>query len=108
MKIITLERKTIDGKPVVYGVGENGDDYRDWWCVIETKAEEEIYDRAFGWDNSASYIPVWNDLVKKAGEPFGLAWGDDDIYGYLRPDEDCPDIKEEFIDGEGDTWVRVE
>ena len=105
MKIITMKRLTINGEPIDF---EADGDPDDWWCVIETKAEEEIYDRAFGWDNSASYIPVWNDLVKKAGEPFGLAWGDDDIYGYLRPDEDCPDIKEEFIDGEGDRWIRVE
>lgn len=105
MKIITMKRLTIDGKPLNQDYDA---DPKDWWCVIETKTEEDIYDRAFGWDNSASYIPVWDELVKKAGEPFGIARGDDDIYGYIRPDEDCPDVGEKFTDGEGDEWIRVE
>lgn len=111
MKIITLQRKTIDGKPVVYGADENGEDYRDWWCVIETKEEELIYEdflKHLGEYGGDCRDILWNKLVIHAGQGMGVSWGDDDIYGYLRPDEDCPDIREEFVDGDGDIWVRVE
>lgn len=106
MRVITLERKTMDGKPVEYGVAENGEDYRDWWCVIETKEEEMVYEEYL--KDIRLFSKIWNDMVRHAGQGMGVSWGDDDMYGYIRPDEDCPDIGEEFIDGDGDTWVRVE
>lgn len=118
MKIIEMERRTMDGKPVDYGIDENGEDYRDWWCVIETKEEELVYDKAFHKPfNPASatkslvqgaYIDLWNDMVKHAGLDYGVKWGDDDMYGYIRPDEAVPEIGEEYIDGDNDKWVRTE
>ena len=111
MKIITLERRTIDGKPVVYGAGENGEDYRDWWCVIETEEERLVYDMFV--KNISSNIQsedlnkLWNTLVKHAGRDMGLAWGDDDIYGYVKPDEMLPEVGDEYTDGDGDIWVRI-
>lgn len=118
MKIITLERRTLDSEPVEQDALENNtDDYRDWWCVIETKEEEMVYDKAFHEPfNPASatkslvqgaYMDLWNDMVKHAGQGLGLFWGDDDVYGYLTPDEDCPDVGEEMTDGDGDIWVRL-
>ena len=47
-------------------------------------------------------------MVKHAGQGMGLAWGDDDLYGYIRPSESVPEIKENFKDGEGDIWVRIQ
>ena len=118
MKIITMECKTVDGKPVEYGVDENGEDYRDWWCVIETEEEELVYDKAFHEDynkNSARqglardlYAELWNDMVKHAGQPQGLSWGDDDVYGYIRPDETAPEVGEEYKDSDDDVWVRID
>lgn len=35
-------------------------------------------------------------------------WGVDDIYGYISPNEEVPEVKENFKDGEGDIWVRVQ
>lgn len=98
-----MERKTMDGEPV----GEHPEYYpRDWWCVIETKEEELLYDKT--WNLSeCDYIPLWNELVKYAGQGMGVSWGDDDMFGYIRPDEDCPEVGEEFIDGDGDSWVRT-
>ena len=116
MKIIEMERRTMDGKPVEYGIDENGEDYRDWWCVIETKEDEVVYDNFLeflhgddvGDKYSKAYISLWNTLVKHAGQGLGVSWGDDDMYGYIRPDEVAPEIGEEFIDGDGDVWVRTE
>jgi hypothetical protein len=51
---------------------------------------------------------LWNTLVKHAGQDMGLAWGDDDVYGYISPNEQVPKVKETFKDGEGDIWVRVD
>ena len=117
MRIIELERRTMDGEPVIYDtLNECAGEYRDWWCVIETKEEEIVYDKAFHEPfNPASatkslvqgaYIDLWNDMVKHAGQGMGVSWGDDDMYGYIRPDETEPEIGEEWEDGDGDTWVR--
>lgn len=106
MLIITMECKTTDGKPVVYGVDESGEDYRNWWCKIETKEEEMVYDEYL--EHPDQYEFLWNAMVKHAGLGEGVSWGDDDMYGYIRSDEDCPDIGEKFVDGDGDIWVRVE
>ena len=112
MKIIEMERKTLDGEPVEYGVDENGEDYRDWFCVIETKEEELVYDMFV--KNISSNIQnealtkLWNKLVIHAGQGMGVSWGDDDMYGYIRPDEVAPEIGEEYIDGDNDKWVRTE
>lgn len=112
MKIITMQRLTVDGKPATYDTStEKGEDYRDWWCVIETKGEEIVYDdflKHLGQYNGDPRDLLWNKMVIHAGQGMGVSWGDDDIYGYIRPDEDYPDIGGEFIDGDGDTWVRVE
>lgn len=111
MKIITLERKTIDGNSVEYGIDENGEDYQGWWCVIETKAEEQIYDDFLEHLGEHSGDPreiLWNKLMIEEGSPKGLSWGDDDVYGYIRPDEDAPEVGNKFIDSNGDEWVRVE
>lgn len=118
MKIVEMERRTMDGKPLEYGIDENGEDYRDWWCVIETKEEEMVYDKAFHEPfNPASatkslvqgtYIDLWNDMVKHAGQGMGVCWGDDDMYGYIMSDEEYPEVGDEFVDCDGDTWVRIE
>lgn len=111
MKIIEMERRTMDGKPVEYGIDENGEDYRDWFCVIETKEEELVYDIFV--KNISSNIQdealtkLWNKLVIHAGQGMGVSWGDDDMYGYIRPDEVAPEIGEEYIDGDSDKWIRV-
>lgn len=118
MKIIEMRRKTLDGESVEYdALEENGEDYQDWWCVIETKEEELVYDKAFrepfnpaGARKSlvkGTYIDLWNDMVKHAGRDMGVSWGDDDMYGYISPDEVAPEVGEDFIDGDGDTWVRL-
>ncbi len=105
MKIIEMERRTLDGKPVEYGIDENGEDYRDWWCVIETKEEEMVYDEYL--EHPDQYEFLWNAMVKHAGLGYGVKWGDDDMYGYIRPDEVAPEIGEEYIDADGDKWVVV-
>lgn len=119
MKIITLKRMTMDGAPIyVDPLNECSEDPNDWWAVIETKEEEALYEMAIGSRKpirvSEENMPmdklmnVWNDLVCFAGAPQGLAWGDDDVYGYIRPDETEPEIGEEWTDGDGDRWIRVE
>ena len=101
MKIITLERLTMDGQPVYEDEGNT----RDWWCVIETKEEELVYE---------DYLEhpfedhLWNKMINHAGQGLGLHWGEDDIYGYFRPDEVYPEVGEEYEDGDGDKWGRVE
>lgn len=108
MIIMTFKRMTLDGKPLEpdYDVDPN-----DWWGKIETKEEEIVYEdylenyRNFQGDQRRV---LWNQMVIHAGIPQGLAWGDDDIYGYIRPDETEPEIGEEWTDGDGDTWLRVE
>lgn len=108
MIIITMQRLTMDGKPVVYDTGnENGEDYEDWFCVIETKEEELVYDKFIsGREPCAERL--WNMMVKHAGIPQGLAWGDDDVWGYIRPDESYPEVLEKYTDSDGDVWLRKE
>ena len=107
MKIIEMERRTMDGKPIEYNpVYENGEDFRDWWCVIETKEEEMVHDIAI--EKEGDYLVLWNKMINHAGQGLGLHWGEDDIYGYIRPDEVAPEIGEEYTDGDNDVWVRTE
>lgn len=114
-----MERRTMDGEPIEQdALKNNAEDYRDWWCVIETKEEEMVYDKAFNKPFipasatkclvQGTYIDLWNDMVKHAGQGMGVKWGDDDMYGYIRPDEGCPEVGETMTDGDGDEWVRTE
>ena len=112
MKIIELQRLTLDGKPVDYNtVYENGEDFRDWWCVIETKEEKLFYDKYVannkGLAGETNAEHIWNEMIKHAGQDMGLAWGEDDVYGYIRPDEDVPEVGEETTDSDGDRWLRI-
>ena len=105
MKIITLKRLTENKEPLV------DDDYtqcdpHDWFCVIETPEEEMVYDEFL--EHPDQYEFLWNAMVKHAGLGVGLSWGDDDIWGYFRPDEAVPEIGEEWTDGDNDRWGRVE
>ena len=102
MKIITLQRITDNGEPVY----EEEGDVRDWFCVMETEEEELVYDEFL--EHPDQYEFLWNAMVKHAGLGVGLAWGDDDIWGYFRPDEMVPEIGEEWTDGDNDRWGRVE
>ena len=111
MKIITMQRLTLDGEPTTYNTAtENGEDHRDWWGVIETEEEEMVHDdfvKHLGeYDGDCRDI-LWNKMVIHAGRDMGLAWGDDDVYGYISPNEKVPEVKENFRDGDGDIWVRV-
>ena len=112
MRIITLERNTLDGEPVEYNpMYENGEDFRDWWCVIETKEEEMVYDdflEHLGQYDGNPRDLLWNKMVIHAGQGMSVSWGDDDMYGYIHPDEDVPEVGEEMTDGDGDIWRRVE
>lgn len=111
MIIMELERRTMDGKPVEYNpVYENGEDFRDWWCRIETKQEELVYDDFVEHLGQYSGDPrklLWNKMLIDAGQGLGVCWGDDDMYGYIRPDEAEPEVGEEMTDGDGDIWVRT-
>ena len=108
MRIITMQRLTLDGKPATYNTAtENGEEYQDWWCVIETEEEKIVYELAFDKGNEECKR-VWNYMVIHAGQDMGLAWGDDDVYGYISPNEKVPEIKENFKDGDGDIWVRIQ
>lgn len=110
MRIIEMERKTMDGKPVEYdALKENGENYRDWWCVIETKEEELVYEdflKHLGEYTNPRDV-LWNKLMIHAGQGLGLSWGDDDVYGYIHPDEEVPEVGEETVDSDGDRWVRL-
>lgn len=115
MKIITMKRLTMDGEPLDPDYDE---DPNDWFCVIETPEEEMVYDKAFHKPFNpesatkslmqGTYIDLWNAMVKHAGQGMGVSWGDDDMYGYIRPDEVAPEIGEEYTDGDNDVWVRTE
>ena len=110
MRVVEMERRTMDGEPIEYGIDENVEDYRDWWCVIETKEEEMVYDdfiKHLGEYSGDCRDILWNRLVIHAGQGMGVNWGDDDMYGYIRPDEVAPEVGEDFIDGDGDTWVAI-
>lgn len=116
MQIITMLRLTLDGKPM--HATDNDPDPRDWWCVIETKEEEMVYDKAFHEPYNPEsakqslvkglYIDLWNEMINHAGLGTGVSWGEDDIYGYIRPDEVVPEIGDKYVDGDGDTWKRIE
>ena len=103
MKVITMRRLTLDGKPVYPEEAP----IQDWWCVIETEEEKIVYELAFDKGNEECKR-VWNYMVIHAGKDMGVSWGDDDVYGYISPNEHVPEIKENFKDGEGDIWVRVD
>lgn len=108
MKIIELKRLTLDGKPLD---PDQDVDPNDWWCVIETKEEEMVYDdfcKHLGEYSGDCRDILWNKLIIHAGQGMGVKWGDDDMYGYIRPDEDYPEKLETFIDGDGDKWLRME
>lgn len=111
MKVIEMERRTMDGKPVEYNpVYENGEDFRDWWCVIETEEEEMVYDdfvEHLGQYNGDPRDLLWNKMVIHAGQDFNVSWGDDDMYGYIKMNDDFPEIGEEYTDGDNDVWVRT-
>lgn len=105
MKIITMQRLTEGGEPIY----EDEGDIRDWFCVIETEEEEMVYD-LFTTGIGKRYNNIeklWNNMVKHAGLGEGLAWGDDDVWDYFRPDEAVPEVGEEWTDGDGDRWGRV-
>lgn len=109
MRIVEMERQTKDGKPC-YDENEGELGLRDWWCVIETKEEEMVYDDFVEHLGQYSGDPrnlLWNKMVIHAGLGMGVSWGDDDMYGYIRPDEVAPEVGESFIDGDGDTWVVI-
>lgn len=101
MRIITMQRLTMDGEPVY----EEEGDIRDWFCVIETPEEELVYDEFL--EHPDQYEFLWNAMVKHAGLDEGLAWGDDDVWGYFRPNEVIPKVGEEWTDGDNDRWGRV-
>ena len=109
MKIITMKRLTENKEPLV------DDDYtqcdpNDWFCVIETPEEEMVYDDFVEHLGQYSGDPrdlLWNKMVIHAGQGMGVSWGDDDMYGYIRPDEVAPLPTEPFIDGDGDEWVVI-
>lgn len=110
MKIIAMERETMDGDPVEYELDRNGDDCREWWCVIETKEEEAMYEEFLNHLGEYSGDPrgiQWNKMMIEAGWELGVSWGDDDVYGYIHHDEDAPKVGEEMVDSDGDKWVRV-
>lgn len=108
MKIITLQRLTDNGEPVY----EEEGDTRDWFCVIETEEEELVYEKIFSGERGLggqTYVEkLWDEMINHAGQGMGLHWGEDDIYGYFRPDETVPEVGEEWTDGDGDRWGRVE
>lgn len=106
MKIITLKRKTLDGEPFE---PTDRNDGTDWWCVIETEEEDMVYrdfEKHLGEYTNPREV-LWNKMMIHAGQPQGLCWGDDDVYGYLSPDEDVPEIGEEMVDSDGDIWERI-
>lgn len=104
MKIITMQKIVEDNEPIAYDVDENGEDHQDWFCVIETREEEMVYDEYL--EHPDQYEFLWNAMVKHAGLGEGMSWGDDDIYAYIRPDEAEPDLGDTYkLDN--DTWYRV-
>lgn len=101
MIVFQMRMLTKDGQAL------NTDEYDTLglWCKVETEEEWLVYEH-FGkgvWEKH-----LWNEMVKHAGAPYLVNLGDDDIYGYIRPDEMPPEVGDEYIDGDDDTWVRVE
>ena len=78
---------------------------------LETKEEEMVYD---AWqtepdkDKQSALEDLWDAMIVHAGQGQGVMWGEDDIYGYIRPDETMPDVGEEYTDADEDKWLRVE
>lgn len=113
MKIIEMERRTLDGGSIVYDeLNECAEEYRDWWGVIETEEEKLVYDAFLNGDNAGEEGDrllriLWNNMVKHAGLGLGLKWGDDDVYGYIMPHERVPEVGEEYVDTYNDKWVRT-
>ena len=103
MRIIEMERLTMDGQPHYEDEGNT----RDWWCVIETKEEELVYEKMLAEESGGALEKLWDEMIIHAGQGMGLHWGEDDIYGYFRPDDTCPEVGEEYEDGDGDKWKRV-
>lgn len=107
MKIMKLKRMTLDGEPLYVDVdNECCEDPDDYWCVIETEEEQIVHDLAI--ENGGEHMRIWNFMINHAGIPYGLSWGDDDIYAYITSDEMEPEVGEEWTDGDGDKWLRVE
>lgn len=111
MKIITMDRETVDGKRVQVDP-DHPFEHRDWWCVIETPEEELFYDKYVcgnkGLAGETNAEHIWNEMVKHAGRNMGVKWGDDDMYGYILPNEVEPEVGEEYKDADGDIWVRIQ
>ena len=107
MKIIEMERITMDGEPLVYDtLNECAGEYRDYWCVLENETEEKLYEETWN-SNETDLIPTWNKLVNEAGKDYNLCWGDDELYGYVHYGETKPIAGETFVDGDGDEWKLV-
>lgn len=105
MKIITLIRKAKDGKPMY----EEEAPITDWWCVIETEEEYMTYQdflKHLG-EYSDPREVLWNKMMIHAGKEQGLCWGDDDVYGYILPGEEVPEVGKEMVDSDGDIWERI-
>jgi hypothetical protein len=106
MKIITMQRRTLDGKPV-----DSTEDNRDWWCVIETEEEEMVYklflENISTTETETPFQKLWNSMIKNAGRYLGLSWGDDDLYGYILAGEPEPEVGEIYTDSDNDIWERV-
>ena len=108
MKIIEMERMTLSGEPVEYNpVYENGEDFREYWCVLENETEEKLYEETWN-SNDTDLIPTWNKMINEAGRQYNLCWGDDEIYGYVHTSETAPMPTEPFIDGDGDEWRVIQ
>lgn len=111
MKIIEMSRFTAKGEPIcIDPINDCYEDVHDWWCVLETKEEAEAladFEKHLGEYDGDMRDVEWNKRMIEAGKDFGLCWGDDDVYGYLMPDEYHPKIGEETIDSDGDTWIRT-
>lgn len=101
MKIIEMERRTLDGEPV-----HEEAPITDLWCVIETQEEYMVYKdflKHLG-EYTDPREALWNRMVIHAGQSQGLCQGDDDVYGYIGPDEVAPLPTEPYLDGDGDEW----
>lgn len=105
MKIITLKRKTEGCEPVY----EDEAPITDWWCVIETEEEHMVYQDFL--EHLGEYTDpreaLWNKMMIHAGQGLRLFWGDDDVYGYILPGEEVPEVGEEMVDNDGDIWERI-
>ncbi len=106
MKIIEMCRTTENGEKLV----DPECDPHDWWGVMETKAEQLVYEdfvEHLGKYGGDMRNVLWNKILIEAGKDMGVCWGDDDMYGYLEYGQDVPEIGEETMDSDGDMWVRT-